>query len=417
MSKKLGDRVKVWPVVVHGKPKWQVATWIDGSRTTRVYSTEEEAEEQREIYEAAIKRGQIDAPSTWQEAVDIFITDRKRPAKRRPDGARKATTDQYTKQLGIVARVLGGDPDPLTLTIDDAFTFMAQRRTETNKSGEPISAATIVGEVEAVTIMQRLFVAKGWIPVATWGDPEVARPEIVSSKRVLKPDEIGRFVRAAIRLGEDPAAATNEMTQPAIKSERRKEDWERWPAAVWLMMHGACTGELEHLLGRDMELVTGSVEVVDRIGARTKTKARRRTIPILLEEALACLRETFRDLKPAELAFPVHTRAPPHGQERKYDRSSWFATRCRITCELAGIEPVSPHELRHTVATLAAIAGADIESIASLLGNSARMIRQNYSHATSVQKSMGAAKVVSQALQRFINPVPDVKVVRRKKVG
>lgn len=369
--------------------------WI---RPRVVYPSREEAERQRRIVEAALKAGTLDAPATWAEAVDAFLADRASPSgDRRRQGVRPSTIAAYRSHLGVVGRVLA-DPDPLTLSLGDARRYVEARTAEGSRP------ATIRAGLEAATIMQRWLVERGWIPKATWSD--IARPEVLTSRRALRPDEVGQFLRAAMRLGRDPT-----LGDPA--SERRLPDWERWPAAAWLLMHGLRTSEAAHLLVRDIDLVTGHVHVEDRDGARTKTRSSARVIPILAELALEILRETFRGKPADELAFPVHTRTPTHGGAHVHDRTAWFLRRTHITCEVAGIERVSAHELRHSVATAAIVAGADMHSVQSLLGHSdARMTARVYAHASAADRAMGAARVVSDYLTRVVEARPAIRVAK-----
>lgn len=392
MSRKLPDRAWVRPRTVHGRSVWQVVTVDRGSRATRIYASREEAERACRGAAALLKAGTLDAPATWREAVDGFLADRKRPAKRRPGGARPSTLDAYERHLATVSRVLG-DPDPLSLSAMDGEGYITAR------AAEGVRPATIVAELEAVTIMQRWLLSRGWVRASTWAS--IARPEIVSSRRALRPDEVGRFLRAADRLGADP-------TLGGEHPDRRLDDWRTWPAAAWLLMHGLRTSEAQHLLVRDLDLVTGHVHVEDREGARTKTRSSARMVPIMAEPALAILRETYRDRVPDEPCFDVHTRGPA-----TYPRTQWFARRCAITCDLGGIERVSPHELRHTVATAAIVAGADVHSVSALVGHAdARMMIRTYSHATSAERSQGAARAVSSYLTRVYEAAPTIRIVR-----
>ena len=394
MSRKLPDRAWVRPRTVHGREVWQVVTVDHGSQATRVYASREEADRACRAAQALLDSGQLDAPATWGEAVAGFIDDRRKPARKRPGGARPATIDAYTRHLATVCRVLG-DPDPLALSSGDAEHYLAAR------AAEGVRPATIVAELEAVTIMQRWLVEKGWLARATWST--IPRPEIVSSRRTLRADEVGRFLRAADRLAADP-------TLDGAHPDRRLSDWRTWPAAAWLLMHGLRTSEAQHLLVRDLDLVTGHVHVEDREGARTKTRGSSRMVPIMAEPALQILRDTYRDADPDEPCFDVHTRGGGH----TYTRTKWFERRCYTTCELAGIDRVSPHELRHTVATAALVAGADAHSIAALAGHSdTRMLIKTYSHATSAERSRGAALALSGYLTRVYDAAPTLRIVRR----
>lgn len=396
MSKSLGDRVRVRTRTVRGQLRWELVIVDRGRTTTSLYPSEAEAKRAAKRVGATLEEGRLDAPTTWTEAVDGFLEDRRKPARRRPGGARPATLDAYTRHLATVSRVLS-DPDPLALSARDAERYIALR------SAEGVRPATIVAEIEAVTIMQRWIVEREWLPVATWSS--VPRPEIVSSRRTLRPDAVGRFLRAADRLGADP-------TLGGEYPERRIDDWRTWPAAAWLLMHGLRTGEAQHLLVRDLDLITGHVHVEDREGARTKTRSSSRIVPILAEPALAILRETYRDRPADELCFATHSRPHRRTAEVTYERTQWFARRCAMTCDLAGIDRVSPHELRHTILTAAVIAGADSYSIAALAGHSDTRMLRGYSHATSAERSQGAARAVSGYLTRVYEATPTIRIVR-----
>lgn len=385
MVRKRSDRAWIRPRRVHGRDVWQLVAVVDGSRTTRVYPTREEADRQRRIVEAALEAGTLDAPATWTEAVDGYL------AHRREQGDRPSSLTTLGYQLGAVGRTLG-DPDPLTLTAD------AGRRHRDARAAA-VRPSTIRNELEAVTSLQRWLVEREWIPRATW--IEVTRPEVVSSRSELRPDEVGRFIRAAERLGEDP-------TLGGQHPDRRRADWALWPAAVWLLMHGLRTQEAQHLLVGDLDLVTGHVHITDRVAARTKNKASVRVLPIVAARALEVLRETYRGADAARPAFPVHSRGG-----KIESRSAWFLRRVKITCELAGIREATVHELRHTVATAAVVAGADMHSVQALLGHSdARTTARIYAHATSAQRAAGATRAVSEYLDRVIEARPGLKAVR-----
>lgn len=374
--RKRGDRAWCRRRVVHGRERWQVVAVIGGSRTTRVYPSESEARRQVAILSAALDAGQLDAPVTWDEAVEAFLEARK------AEGRRQGTRDTYRYRLAAVGRALG-DVDPLTLTEAQGRAYAA---------GREASAATICGELDAVTILQRWMVGRGWMPTATWSS--VPRPDVTSTKRHLRPDEVGKFLRAAARLAVAPPG------------EARIADWERWPAAAWLLLHGLRTAEAQNLLVGDVDLVTGVVYVADRAGARTKTKSSARAVPILSEEALECLRETYRGLDPNEPAFKTGRLGAARG------RTKWFARRCAITCDEAGVPRVSPHELRHTVATAAVVAGADMHSVQWLLGHSdARVTSRTYAHAEAAVRARGASRVVGEYLDRIVRATPSLKAL------
>lgn len=388
------DRIWVRPITKRGVQRWQVCVVVDGELTTESYPTEAAAERQANILRADMTSGRLDAPATWEEALEAFERSRKQ------DGRRVETLAFYRRALRAVGRLLG-EPDPFTLRAADGERFLAARLEEARP-------ATARGEIEAVTIMQRWFVEHGWIPRATWED--VRRPEVVSSREPLRANELAAFLRAAERLTKDPAAATNALlAEGAPKSERRAADWERWLAAVWLFMHGLRTEEVHHLLVRDIDLIHGAVYIVDREGARVKTATSQRTIPIVSKRARAVLADTFRDRHGEERAFDTGRAKGAVSTQR---RTAWFLRRVRITCEVAGIRRCSTHELRHTVATEAIRRGADMHSLQWLLGHAdAKTTSRMYVHADAAVRALKASELVGDYLDELVAPNPILKVV------
>jgi site-specific recombinase XerD len=377
--RKRDDRAWWRWVQLRGERRISIVLVLGGVKSTQTLpsgATEREASRHVRILTAQLESGRADAPADWDEAIDQFIESRT---------GRRSTLASYRNNLRSVARTLPTS-DPLALTESHAAAFVAAR-------AGAVSASTIKGAIDAVAIMQRWCVAQGWLDRATWD--EVERPEVIAAARHLRPDQLGAFLRASERLG-------------------KRDGWEQWPAAAYLLCHGLRTAEVQHLLVADIDLVSGFVSVVDRLGARTKTRASIRTIPIVSAAALECLRETYRDAAPTWPAFPTGRQASGSDVPvMASGRTAWFARRCRATCAEAEITPaVSPHDLRHTVATAAVIAGADMHSVQSLLGHSdARVTARIYSHATSAQRAQGAAEIVGAWLDRVVAPKPGLRAV------
>lgn len=372
---------------VHGERRLQVVLVERGVTTTETLereATERQADRKVAILQAALDRGDIQAPLNWDELVEAFLEDRR---ERR---CRPATLAAYRHHLKSVERTLGEGVDPLTLTERDA------ERYEREMLDGGASAATVVRGLDAMAIVQRWCIDRGWLRVATWQG--VQRPEILTERRHLQPDQAGPFLRAAARLSAAPPG------------EARRKDWERWEAAAWLLLHGLRVAEAAQLRVGDLDLVSGVVHVYDRIGGRTKSSAGARAVPIVSDGALVCLRRTFRDVAGDEYAFRVQR----VGSESARGRTKWFGRRCAATCEAAGIDPpVTPHGLRHTVATAAVVAGADMHSLQALLGHSdARVTAKVYAHASSEQRARGAAGVVGAWLDRVVAARPVMEVVR-----
>lgn len=384
MVRALGPRARVRTRVVRGETVHELLIYRERAGPPRAirFPTRPEADRQCAIANAELKAGTLDAPADWDGMIAAFLDGR--------PGLREGTRATYRFRLAAVAATFEGR-DPLTIAASESVTHWRARE---QASASP---TTIRAEIDTLAILQRWCVSRGWCKVATWDGVE--RPEARRREAHLRPDEIGAFLRAAERLGQAPPG------------ERLAEDWRAWPAAAWLLMHGLRAGEVQHLLVRDVDLVHGVVHVVDREGARTKSRQSARAIPILSARALEALREALRDRQgePDAPAIPMGRQ----GRDAAGSRSKWLARRCALTCQEAGLRALSPHALRHTVATLAITAGADVSSVQALLGHEdARVTARIYSHAVAGAQAMGAARAVGEYLDRAVSGRAVVRAVR-----
>lgn len=384
MVRALGPRARVRTRVVRGETVHELLIYRERAGPPRAvrFPTRAAAERQCAIAIAELEAGTLDAPADWDGMIEAFLAAR--------PGLRPGTRATYRYRLAAIAAVFEGR-DPLTIAAADATALWRARE----ESGA--SPTTIRAEIDTLAILQRWCVEQGWCRVATWASVE--RPEPRRREAHLRPDEIGAFLRAAERLGTAPPG------------ERLVEDWRAWPAAAWLLMHGLRAGEVQHLLVRDVDLVRGTVHVRDREGARTKSERSDRAVPILSARAIEALREALRDRQgdPDAAAIPMGRQ----GRAGTGARSKWLVRRCALTCQEAGLRALSPHALRHTVATLAITAGADVSSVQALLGHEdARVTARIYSHAVAGAQAMGAARVVGEYLDRVVEARGAVRAVR-----
>lgn len=396
--------------------QWEIVVVRRGARTCELCprgTAEKTAERAAKALHAELAKGGLIAPDVWGDAdvEDTLVADfleaaktgqHRPPSKRgKRKGVRPATLDWYKFRLREAGRVLtevkGENFDPLTVSLEDGQEFIQLRGFDTAPSGDPISAATINAEIEAVTILQRFCVLRGWLDVATWD--ELARLDATSSREPLGPDDAKRFLRSAYQLARDPRGATDWLRRKEAKangttfkpSERRSENWALWPVAVWLLMHGLRTEEAHHILIRDVDPVRGEVRIVDRTDARTKNRSSARTIPILAAQGLAALAAAIDGRGPDERLFDTGRGKGAVAE----GRTKWFWRRTKETCRLAGIRECSVHELRHTVATAAIAAGADLPSVSALLGHAAeKTTRRVYNHARAGVLARPAAVVI-----------------------
>jgi integrase len=187
----------------------------------------------------------------------------------------------------------------------------------------------------------------------------------------------------------------------------------RYRALVLLAAYsGLRAGELAALRRKHVDLLHQSVIVVEqvqRIGGQhvvlpPKSSAGRRSVALpgavaaALQEHIA----SYGDPGPEGLLFP----APEGG----FLRPENFRTRVWLPAvQAAGVAPLRVHDLRHTCASLAIAAGADVKVLQRMLGHaSAALTLDRYGHLMPGQARSVADRLDEMA--RRATPSPDAPV-------
>ncbi len=113
---------------------------------------------------------------------------------------------------------------------------------------------------------------------------------------------------------------------------------------------------------RRIRVVNNAVEVGSKVIVGTPKNHRRRTVPLprFIVDRLA---EQCRGKEPDDLLFPGPTGGhmrPPRGS------GGWFEN----ARKRAGLPRLTPHDLRHTAASLSVSAGANVKAVQRMLGHS-----------------------------------------------
>ncbi len=165
--------------------------------------------------------------------------------------------------------------------------------------------------------------------------------------------------------------------------------------ALWvtLLFTGMRQGEARALRWEDIDFERGTILVAASLDDRgiergpTKTKTKQR-VPMVGPVA-AALREHWRNgtnnisrLLPNRDGNYVFTRDDGRPLTGEFVR--WHF---RAACTRAGLEPLVPHEMRHTTATLLADEGVPILTVASILGHaSTDQLRDTYHHSQDAER-------------------------------
>jgi integrase len=191
---------------------------------------------------------------------------------------------------------------------------------------------------------------------------------------------------------------------------------EQYRALVLVAAYcGLRAGELRGLRRSSIDVLRRTVTVTEQlvelkgggvVFAGLKTASSRRSVPLpgLVAEAL----EAHLDERVAPgadaLVFTTAEGAPIRLEN--FRRRVWAPA-----CDRAGLGHVRVHDLRHTTASLAIAAGADVKVLQRMLGHaSAAMTLDRYGHLMPGQAEAVAARLDEAA--RAARPAPDAEVIR-----
>jgi integrase len=179
---------------------------------------------------------------------------------------------------------------------------------------------------------------------------------------------------------------------------RRAEAGTYWPAAIacarFLALTGWRSGEAINLRWRDVDLSRRTATLPDSKSGRS--------IRPLSHAACHVLRELGREGDDA-LVFPATRRhGPMTGFRKHWDRMAAL-----------GALPVdvTPHVMRHSLASLAADLGYSEPTIAALIGHKGRSITSRYIHSADAVLLVAADTVAAETAQRMGDAPPASVVV------
>ena len=176
---------------------------------------------------------------------------------------------------------------------------------------------------------------------------------------------------------------------------------------------GLRRGEAAALLVRRVDLLRGRIEVAGSVTdvdgrmifGSPKSHARRRVaVPRFLRDDLAV---QLVGLGPDDLVFASRAGTPLRVQNFRRD---WFDR----AAHAVGLSGLTPHELRHTAASLAIASGASVKGVQSMLGHaSAQMTLDRYGHLFPDELDAVADRLdAARADQVLTKRRPDAPVAR-----
>ncbi len=196
------------------------------------------------------------------------------------------------------------------------------------------------------------------------------------------------------RLATNPAlrlaSARPSVTVPTVISaeavvtllevaERRCDDGDAihvrdWAVAELLYATGMRVGELAGLNVRDVNLDQRLVRVLGK-------GAKERVIPFGVPAKRAVL--AWLERGRPQLIRPATDGAMFLGQRGHRVDQRQVRAAIHELCQLAGIEDIAPHGLRHTAATHLLTGGSDLRSVQEVLGHASLTTTQRYTHVSA----------------------------------
>ncbi|MPZ89942.1 MAG: tyrosine-type recombinase/integrase, partial [Nitriliruptorales bacterium] len=263
-------------------------------------------------------------------------------------------------------------------------TYLAAVARATRRDGNPIA----VSERRARIITVNRFLAD----ITEWGWPTAP------ARQLLFPRDIPRLPRPLPRYL--PTDADRRLAAALHASDNRQ-------AAVALLVLRATGVRIGELLDLELDCVH---EVPDQ-GAWLKVPlgklATERMVPldndaVALLDTLAELRSPGRPLPHPRHGRPAEFLLVRHGRRVS---AGWLRDELHRAAQAAGIDPVVPHQLRHTYATAMVNAGVPLQALMALLGHVSAAMSLRYGRLFDATVRADYERALTQAKAHLGGPV------------
>ncbi|MFF1876522.1 tyrosine-type recombinase/integrase [Leifsonia sp. NPDC058230] len=230
-------------------------------------------------------------------------------------------------------------------------------RVRQSYAGKPRSASVVFRAVGVLAGIIDVAVRDGRIRSnPARGVSNMPRRDVAARRPYLTDDEVFRFARCA----PDSMRSTLILTLAYTGI--------RWGEAVALRVGDVDIPQRRLRVSRTATEVSGKIH----IGAPKSWQARTVPFPAFLDSRIE---ELAANMDPSDLIFPSSTGGFLHRPDTAQNRQSWWLTALND----AGVQHLTPHALKHTAASLAVSAGANVKALQRILGHkSAAMTLDTY---------------------------------------
>ncbi|HEU5085130.1 MAG TPA: tyrosine-type recombinase/integrase [Acidimicrobiales bacterium] len=325
----------------------------DGKERSRTFRTKKEAERHERNHHAAIDSGTWIDPRAGRVTLEAWATEWQRTVVH----LRPKTRRSYESNLRNHILPVLGEYELAKLTPSQLRAWMSDLTVKKGRGGKALAPATVA---QAYRTLNRVLSA------------------------AVDDELIGRNPLGGVKPPQVQTTPMRFLTHEELALLAEKTD-ERYRALVLVAGYtGLRAGELMALRRHHVDLLRRTISIteqVQHIGGRfvvsaPKSAAGRRSVsmPRLVAEALDAHLRALEDQSVDALVFP----APEGGYlvAQNFRKRVWLPA-----VETAGLAPLRLHDLRHTCASLAIAAGADVKVLQRMLGHaSAALTLDRYGH-------------------------------------
>jgi integrase len=349
----------------------------DGKERSRTFRTKKEAERYQRAHHAAIDSGVWIDPRAGRVTLAAWAKEWQRTVVH----LRPKTCKAYDVNLRNHVLPALGDHELAKLTPPMLRAWLSDLTAKEGRGGRPIAAGTVA---QAYRTLNRVLAA------------------------AVDDELIGRNPLRGVKPPRSEAEPMRFLTHDEVASLAAAID-ARYRALVYLAAYsGLRAGELVALRRQHVDLMRRTVSVVEQVQyidrhyvvAPPKSTAGRRSValPRLVADELEAHLHGLPDQSVEGLVFS----APEGGylHVENFRKRVWLPA-----VEQAGVAPLRLHDLRHTCASLAIAAGADVKVLQRMLGHaSAALTLDRYGHLMPGQAESVAERL--DALARAAESAP-----------
>lgn len=360
----------------------------DGKERSRTFRTKKEAERHERNHHAAVDAGTWIDPRAGRTTLEAWAAEWQRTVVH----LRPKTRASYASNLRNHILPPLGEQELAKLTPAQLRAWLSDLTIKEGRGGKPLSPATVA---QAYRTLNRLL-------AAAVDDELIGRNPLGGVKPPRVEERPMRFL------------THEEVALLAGVVDRR------YRALVLVAAYtGLRAGELFALQRQHVDLLRRTITVTDQVqylaGAHVvsspKSSAGRRSVsmPTMVAEALDAHLRTLDDQSADGLIFPAPTGGYLHAQN--FRKRTWLPA-----VKKAGLAPLRLHDLRHTCASLAIAAGADVKVLQRMLGHaSAALTLDRYGHLLPGQAESVAERLDEMARAATPAPVAEVASMSAKR--